>query len=52
MPWWNETGYGRRSLAETDMNRDKGIIGNRLHARSWPARHWPKPGLLLPHSTA
>ena len=36
--WQKETGYGRRSLAETTMGRYKAIIGPGLHARSLPGQ--------------
>ena len=31
--WQKAHGYGRRSLVETTMGRNKSIIGDRLHAR-------------------
>src|SRR4051812_25416973 len=34
--WQRRSGYGRRSLVETAMYRDKTIIGRRLHARTLP----------------
>ena len=38
MAWQKVTGYGRRSLAETAVGRDKAIIGPKLRARSLPAQ--------------
>ncbi|MCW2239483.1 hypothetical protein [Azospirillum canadense] len=38
MSWQAETKYGRRSKGETAMARYKGILGDRLHARSLPAQ--------------
>ena len=38
MAWQRATGYGRRSLAETAIGRQKAIIGPRLRARSLPAQ--------------
>jgi len=38
MAWQKATGYGRRSLAETAVGRDKGIIGPKLRARLLPAQ--------------
>lgn len=38
MSWQRETGYGRRSKGETAMARYKGILGDRLHARTLPAQ--------------
>ena len=34
--WQRRSGYGRRSLVETAMYRDKTVIGRRLHARTLP----------------
>lgn len=38
MGWQRETQYGRRSKGETAMARYKGILGDRLHARTLPAQ--------------
>ena len=38
MGWQAETKYGRRSKGETAMARYKGILGDRLHARSLSAQ--------------
>lgn len=38
MGWQRETNYGRRSKGETAMARYRGILGDRLHARSLPAQ--------------
>jgi len=38
MAWQRETGYGRRSLAETAVGRYKTIIGPKLRARLLPAQ--------------
>ena len=38
MGWQRETKYGRRSKGETAMARYKGILGDRLHARSLSAQ--------------
>ncbi len=38
MGWQAETAYGRRSKGETAMARYKGILGDRLHARSLSAQ--------------
>jgi hypothetical protein len=38
MGWQRETGYGRRSLAETAIGRYKAIIGPKLRTRSLPAQ--------------
>ncbi len=35
LKWQTSTGYGKRALIETAMGRYKGIIGPRLHARSF-----------------
>ena len=35
LKWQASTGYGKRALAETAMGRYKGVIGLRLHARSF-----------------
>ncbi len=37
MGWQAETVYGRRSKGETARARYKGILGDRLHARTLPA---------------
>jgi hypothetical protein len=36
--WQTAVGYGRRSLGETAMFRDKAIIGRGLRARTLPAQ--------------
>ncbi len=36
--WRKAVGYGRRSHAETDMFRNKAVIGSRLRARILPAQ--------------
>ena len=36
--WQVSTGYGKRALAETAMGRYKGVIGQRLRARSFLAQ--------------
>jgi hypothetical protein len=36
--WQRETGYGKRSKAETAMARYKRILGDHLHARKLPAQ--------------
>ena len=38
MAWQKVTGYGRRSLAETAVGRNKAIIGPKLRARILPAQ--------------
>jgi hypothetical protein len=38
LKWQASTGYGKRALVETAMGRYKGIIGSRLHARSFLAQ--------------
>ncbi|WP_454017914.1 IS5 family transposase [Azospirillum sp. Marseille-Q6669] len=38
MGWQMKVKYGRRSSGETAMARDKGILGDRLHARTLPAQ--------------
>jgi transposase len=38
MAWQGETGYGRRSLAETAVGRYKAIIGSKLRARLLPTQ--------------
>jgi hypothetical protein len=38
MGWQRQTEYGRRSKGETAMARYKGILGDRLHARTLPAQ--------------
>ena len=38
MSWQKATGYGRRALAETAVDRYKGIIGPGLRARSFAAQ--------------
>jgi len=38
LKWQTSTGYGKRALIETAMGRYKGIIGPRLHARSFRAQ--------------
>jgi Transposase DDE domain len=38
MSWQRETGYGRRSLAETAVGRYKAIIGPKLRARMLPTQ--------------
>jgi hypothetical protein len=38
MSWQSETGYGRRSLAETAVGRYKAIIGPKLRARMLPTQ--------------
>ena len=37
-PWKQESGYHRRSLAETGIFRYKVILGPKLQARSWPGQ--------------
>lgn len=37
--WKRESGYHRRSLAETGMFRYKVILGSKLQARSWEGQH-------------
>ena len=36
--WQAVTGYGRRSLVETAMDRYEALIGPRLHARGFTAQ--------------
>jgi len=38
LAWQIATDYGRRSLIETTMGRDKGLIGPRLRARGFAAQ--------------
>jgi hypothetical protein len=38
LKWQASTGYGKRALVETTMGRYKGVIGPRLHARSFLAQ--------------
>lgn len=38
LKWQTSTGYGKRALAETSMGRYKGVIGQRLRARSFLAQ--------------
>jgi len=38
MGWQRKVKCGRRSKGETAMARDKGILGDRLHARTLPAQ--------------
>ncbi|MEQ1409720.1 transposase, partial [Neorhizobium sp. Rsf11] len=38
LKWQALTGYGKRALVETAMGRYKGVIGLRLHARSFLAQ--------------
>ncbi len=38
LKWQTSTGYGKRALIETAIGRYKGVIGPRLHARSFRAQ--------------
>ena len=38
LKWQIGTGYGKRALVETAMGRYKGVIGQRLRARSFLAQ--------------
>ena len=49
--WQRETGYGKRSKAETAMARYKHILGDHLHARKLPGQQAEAPS-ALPSSTA
>ncbi|MUZ99317.1 IS5/IS1182 family transposase, partial [Agrobacterium vitis] len=38
LKWQASTGYGKRALVETAMGRYKGVIGQRMRARSFLAQ--------------